>query len=211
MTMKLIQKSLLNGTREFELVNDVVYVRIKKFFKEEKHTVSLLILNPDPIINPPYVEFYDRYKGHLLLSLLINKPNAHDFNTFIDAIKQGTQPVSNMDSSEASLVSEASRTEGLARNLYEEPPEFEEHNKDFVFKPVNVSRLEDDLEMLKRYLNEDDIRPLLDALETLKTEPANEAAYYAVVDSFNTLGINQGAVLTYAHYLKVLLSESLRS
>ena len=36
--MKLIQKDLLKGTREFEIVDDVVNVRIKKPFKEEKLT-----------------------------------------------------------------------------------------------------------------------------------------------------------------------------
>ena len=80
MTMKLIQKSFFNGTREFDLVNDIVNVRIKKFFKEEKITIGLLILHPEPVINGQYLEFHDRYNGHRLLSMLLNKPNAMEFN-----------------------------------------------------------------------------------------------------------------------------------
>ena len=65
--------------------------------------------------------------------------------------------------------------------------------------------------MLKTYLDENDIKPLLDSLETLKAEPQNEAAFRETVDAFNDLGINQGAVLTYAPYLSVLLSQSIWS
>jgi hypothetical protein len=63
--------------------------------------------------------------------------------------------------------------------------------------------------MLKTYLDEDDIKLLLDSLETLKAEPEDEAAYQKMLDAFNDLGIQQGAVLTYAPYLKVLLSKSM--
>ena len=59
------------------------------------------------------------------------------------------------------------------------------------------------------YLDENDIKPLLDVLETLKAEPENEAAYQEMLDVFNGLGIMQGAVLTYAPYLKILLAKSM--
>jgi hypothetical protein len=64
--------------------------------------------------------------------------------------------------------------------------------------------------MLKTYLDEDDIRLLLDSLETLKAEPEDEAAYRKMLDAFNALGIEQGAVLTYAPYINALLSKSMR-
>lgn len=212
MTMKLIQKSFFDGTREFELVDDVVNVRIKKLFKEEKLTVGLLILNPKPIINEPYLEFHDRYKGNLLLSLLLNKPNAEEFNIFVDALKQGALGKNNPLADVETEASESSRAEALARNVYEEPPEFDESDEikaRISFQPVNAGRLDDDITMLKSYLDEDDIKPLLDSLETLKAEPQNEAAFQKVVDIFNDLGNYTGAVLTYAPYLKVLISQSL--
>jgi hypothetical protein len=196
--MKLIQKSFLNGTREFELLDDVVNVRIKKFFKEQKNTVGLVILNPEPVVNGPYLEFHDRYKDHQLLSLVLNKPNAEEFNAFVYALKQ------------KALGKEKSRSDVLDGNVYEEPPEFakfDDTREKVNFKPVNSERIESNITMLKTYLNEDDIKPLLDTLETLKVEPDNEAAFMKMVDTFKELGINQGAVLTYAPYLKVLLSQ----
>ena len=81
-------------------------------------------------------------------------------------------------------------------------------NEENSFKPVNIERLDNDINMLKTYMDENDIKSLLDSLETLKAEPANEAAFQNMMNTFNDLGFQQGAVLTYAPYLKVLLSQS---
>lgn len=214
MTMKLIQKSFLNGTREFELVDDVVNVRIKKLFKEEKLTVGLPILSPEPVVNGSELEFHDRFKGHLLLSLLLNKPSAEKFNAFVDALKQSALGKGTPFAGIETASPESSRSDALARNVYEEPPEFEESDETrekISFQPVEAERVDDDITMLKTYLDEDDIKPLLDSLETLKAEPQNEAAFQKMVDAYNDLGITTGAVLTYAPYLNVLISRSIRS
>jgi hypothetical protein len=63
------------------------------------------------------------------------------------------------------------------------------------------------LQMLKRYLNAQDIGPLLSSLETLKTEPQNEAYQEQVIHAFNELGQLQGAALTYAPYLNIFVSD----
>ena len=97
--------------------------------------------------------------------------------------------------------------------MYEEPPDFEEDDETrerFSHQAVNAERLDNDIAMLKTYLDEDEIRPLLVSLKTLKEQPQDEEAFQKMVDAFNDLGIIQGAVLTYAPYLKVLLSESIR-
>ncbi len=78
--MKLVQKHLLKGSREFEIADDVVNVRLKTPFKEEKMTVMLTILNPDPVVNKPFLEFHSRVKCGPLMSLLINIPNSKEFN-----------------------------------------------------------------------------------------------------------------------------------
>lgn len=62
--------------------------------------------------------------------------------------------------------------------------------------------------MLKTYLDEGDIKPLLDSLERPNSEPQNEAAFQNMVEAYNDLGVRQGAVLTYAPYIKALLSGS---
>jgi hypothetical protein len=213
MTTKLVQKSLLEGSREFEITDDeTLSVRIKRLLKEEKLTVSLSMLNPEPVVKDSELEFYSDYKGRPVLSLLLNKPNAEEFNAFIDTLKKkiiGEDDVAAGvdDDSVDEKVSEA-----LARNVYEEPPLFEERTDtpDLTsVLPVNAERVADDITMLKTYLDEEDVKPLLDSLQTLKAEPDNEAAFREVLDAYNVLGIKQGAVLTYAPYLKVLLTKSM--
>ena len=86
--MKLIQKHLLKGTQEFELLEDEVRVRIKSPFKEKSLTVTLAILNPEPVINDSRLEFHSRVKCGPLLSFYLNKPNPIEFNAFVDALKE---------------------------------------------------------------------------------------------------------------------------
>ena len=63
------------------------------------------------------------------------------------------------------------------------------------------------LKMLKKYLDTQDINPLLSALETLKTEPQNEAYQAQVINAFDGLNYLQGAALTYAPYLNIFVSS----
>jgi len=86
--MKLIQKSLLNGSVEFELTDDAVNIYIKSLFKKEHKTVVLVILNPEPVINKSYLEFHSRVKCGPLLSFRINKPNEKEFTAFVNAVKE---------------------------------------------------------------------------------------------------------------------------
>ena len=209
--MKLKQTQFLKGSREFEIVDDTLFVSIKSFFTQEKLTVDLSTLDPRPVIKGSEMKFYSPHRGHSIFSLLLNKPNKEEFNRFIDTLKQ---TISGDDTAAADIeteISESVREEALNRNVYEEPPEFGEagDEQDKVnFKPVIVARLEDDINMLKTYLDENDIKPLLNSLETLLAEPDNEAAFVKMLDVFNELGFHQGPVLTYAPYVKVLVAES---
>ena len=72
---------------------------------------------------------------------------------------------------------------------------------------INVADIDIALQMLKRYLNAQDIKPLLASLETLRTDPHNEAHHEQVIKAFNELGPLQGAALTYAPYLNILVSD----
>ena len=86
--MKLIQKSLLKGTQEFELRDDSINVRIKTPFKEKVRSVELAILNPEPVVNGSTLDFHSRVKCGPLLSLHLNKPNPAEFNAFVEAVKE---------------------------------------------------------------------------------------------------------------------------
>ena len=63
------------------------------------------------------------------------------------------------------------------------------------------------LQMLTRYLNAQDIQPLLASLEILRTDPQNTAHQEQVANAFHELGPFQGAVLTYAPLLHIFSSD----
>ena len=86
--MKLVQKNLLKGTQEFELLDDAVLVRIKTPFKVKEKNVELAILNPDPVIGKSSLDFHSRVKCGPLLSLYLNKPNKAEFEAFVAALKE---------------------------------------------------------------------------------------------------------------------------
>ena len=61
--------------------------------------------------------------------------------------------------------------------------------------------------MLKQHLDGDEIEALVTALEALKAEPENEVSFGQLLKAFDDLGPRQGAVLTYAPYVSLLLSD----
>ena len=86
--MKLIQKSLIKGTQEFELLDDEVRIRIRGPFKKKDLSVPLAILNPEPQIDGSFLHFHSRVKCGPLLSFYIDKPNRSEFEAFTNAIRQ---------------------------------------------------------------------------------------------------------------------------
>ena len=72
---------------------------------------------------------------------------------------------------------------------------------------INVADIDIAIQMLETHLDAQDIRPLVSALETLKSETQNDAYQEQVIDAFNDLGTMQGAVLTYAPYLNIFVSD----
>jgi len=204
--MKLVQKQLLKGTREFEIVDDVVNFRVKKAFKEENLTVDLSILNPEPVVNDPFLEFHGRVRCGPLLSLLIDKPNSREFNAFVDELKQRARQEYNAFAG----LKAGSLPAGMAANVFEEPPEFDESRQnriEKIVKPVSVENIDNAILMLERYLDAEEIKPFLTALEALKAEPENESYFGQLVTAFDALGPRQGAVLTYAPYVSIMLSD----
>jgi hypothetical protein len=201
--MKLVQKQFLKGRREFQIVDDAINVRIKTLLKEEKITVVLSVLNPDPVANGPFLEFHSRVQTGPTLSLLLDKPNAEDFNTFVNELKRRAREEFNAFAG----LKAGSKSERLTGNVYEEPPEFDGPAKKTTTKPVSVEDLGIAIQMLNQYLDADDIKPLLMALEALKEEPENEACFGQLVEAFDNLGPQQGAVLTYAPYINMLMTD----
>jgi hypothetical protein len=74
---------------------------------------------------------------------------------------------------------------------------------------VDLQRIETSIMMLKQYLAEEDIAPLIEVLESLAADPRNEALLGRLANVFDGLGVLQGAVLTYAPYVSIVLAGDL--
>jgi hypothetical protein len=72
---------------------------------------------------------------------------------------------------------------------------------------IKVADIDIALNMLKKFMNTQDINPLLTSLEALRADPQNEAHKKQVIDAFNELGPLTGAALTYAPYLNIFVSD----
>jgi hypothetical protein len=205
--MKLTQKQLLRGTQEFEIVDDHVKVRIKAPFKDEETlTVMLTVLNPEPVITRSSLDFTSRVNGEALLSLYLGKPNADEFNAFVSALKNKAQ-----DEYQAFAgLKHTNPRPALGDNVFDEPPEFDDDaqpQSTHLGKALDPYRIEESVQMLKTYLNSEDIAPFMAALEKLGADPRNEALQIEVLHAFQDLGPTQGAVLTYAPYVGILMSD----
>ena len=161
------------------------------------------MLDPEPVINKPYLEFHSRVKCGPLLSLLLDKPNSEAFNTFVDILKQRAREEYNAFAG----LKAGSQPERLAGNVYTEPPDFDDSGKNKKKKPVDIANIATAIQMLKQHMQAEEIKPFLSALEALKEDPKNESCFGHLVTAFDGLGPRQGAVLTYAPYVSLLLSD----
>ena len=206
MATTLLQKHLFKGTRAFEIVDDTVKVRIKTPFKpEETLTVMLTVLNPEPVINKSWLEFTSRVNNEPLLSLFLAKPNADEFNAFVALLKQKA-----LDEYHAFAGMKSAASSSLGDNVYEEPPEFDSPDYEGALKSkkkISVEGIDNAIHMLTEHVGAERIQPFLRALETLKEDPLNDAHMSQLVSEFEALGPAQGAVLTYAPYVSILLSD----
>lgn len=204
MGVKLTQKQLLRGSIEFEILGEEVLICIKAPFKEsETNSVELAVLDPEPVITRNQLHFVSRVNGEPLLTLALSKPSVNEFNQFVNIIRKEAQRQYNTYSGIQVSLAPA------FGNSDEEPPEFDEVSLAEISKSksVNVEGLDNVIAMLKTYVNNEEIIPLLVALESLKQDPQNESKLVQVANVFNELGSTQGAVLTYAPYLSVMLSD----
>ena len=205
MTTTLTQRQLFRGLHEYEIDGEQLNVRVKTPFREEKLSILLSVLNPEPVINKSSLEFVSRVNGEALVSLTLAKPNPRDFNAFVNELKQRAITEFNAFSG----LRPAGAPEALAANSFEEPPEFDDD--DFVRTPprrkVKAEEVETAIRMLQLHLQPEQTGTLIEALEALRAAPEEHANLNKVADAFAELGSSQGAVLTYAPYIAGLLSD----
>ncbi len=78
-----------------------------------------------------------------------------------------------------------------------------------ITENVDAAKIGASIEALKQYVKDESVDPLISLLEALKQDPNNESLLLQLSDTFKALGIIQGAVLTYAPYISLLLSYDL--
>ncbi len=74
---------------------------------------------------------------------------------------------------------------------------------------VDAERIEESIQMLRKYVQETSIEPVILVLEAMKKDPDNESLLVQLTETFNALDIVQGAVSTYAPYVAILVSNNL--
>ena len=75
-----------------------------------------------------------------------------------------------------------------------------------MIETVDPERLETSIRMLREHLDQAAVGPLIVALEALAESPRDPALIHRLGEAFEELNIPQGAVLTYAPYIRLLLS-----
>jgi hypothetical protein len=177
MTTRLVQKHVIKGTREFELVDDEVNIRINMPFLQKEYTVVLAVLDPEPVVKGSTLAFVSAVNREPLIELFVDKPDPESFNDFVNLVRQRA-----------------------TEEDFGKP-------KGATGRNVDVAQLDMTLEMLRAYVDDDSIQPFIAAIGALKAEPDNPARFDEMFQAFNRLGPQQGAVLTYAPYIVTLFSD----
>lgn len=204
MSIKLVQKQLFKGSTEYEIAGEQINIRVKSRFKGEKLSVMLAVLDPEPVITRSSMQFVSRVNGEVLLSLALSRPNVSEFNDFVKTLKQRAQAEYNSFSG-IKIGNNPDSSEPYAQ----QPPEFDDVSLEEIAKgkTVHVEGVENAIRMLQTYVNNDEVQPLIVALDALKQSPGDRSKLVDVATEFNALGSTQGAVLTYAPYVSIMLSD----
>lgn len=104
------------------------------------------MINPEPAVNGPFLEFHSRVTCDPLLSLLIDRPNSQEFNLFVDELKQRARQEYNGFAE----LRASSLPAGMVANVFEEPPEFDEPGQNRIAKtakPVSVTNIDTAIQM----------------------------------------------------------------
>jgi hypothetical protein len=74
---------------------------------------------------------------------------------------------------------------------------------------VDIEQIDISIQMLEKYVQDDSIKPIISILNELKKNSDDESLLKKLAETLKSLGIIQGAVLTYAPYVGILVSNNL--
>lgn len=178
MSTRLHQKHVVKGTREFELVDHEVNIKINMPFLQKEFTVVLAVVDPEPVIKGSTLAFVSAVNREPLIEFFLDKPDPETFNEFVNLVRQ------------RAIEEDFGKPKGTKQ------------------RKVDGAQLAITLEMLRAYIADESLKPFIESMEALQTEPDNPARFDAMFAAFNRLGPMQGAVLTYAPYLVTLFSDN---
>ncbi len=179
MISKIVQKHPKLGTREFELVDDAIEYRISSQFGDEELSVVLSVLSPAPVQDGAMLYFVSEVNREALIKLFVDLPDAETFATFVKTVKQRIQ--------EEDFGRPAAGNRKSA---------------------VTSEEVDTTIRMLEANIDPGSIDELLLTLRKLAQTPNNHEQLSLVVEAFNSLGVQQGPVLTYAPFFSTLLSST---
>ena len=78
-----------------------------------------------------------------------------------------------------------------------------------ITRKADATKIEESIQLLNKYVNDANIKPVILVLDELKRDPDNESLIAKLADTLKTIGVMQGAVLTYAPYIAILISYDL--
>jgi len=176
-TITLLQKHPLKGTREFSIVDDELHCSIKSPLKtEESMSFVFSALNPEPVISGSTVSFLSLVNQEPLVDFFLNRPDKESFDQFIKILKER-------------IVEEDFGRPRVSDNTVN----------------IDIARLDESINMLRQYIDPTEIELLLSAMTELKENPSDASYLNNVIKSFNDLGFVKAQVLTYAPYINFLL------
>ena len=72
---------------------------------------------------------------------------------------------------------------------------------------IDAGRIDESIDLLKQHVQEAEIKPMLEVLELMSENPYDYALLDRLSEEFGKLGFLQGAVLTYAPYISMILPD----
>ena len=176
MTNRIVQKHPDRGTREFELVDDMIEYQISSQFGDEELSVVLSVLAPEPVVDGSMMYFVSEVNREALIKLFIDLPDAETFTKFVSTVQRRI------------------REEGFGK--------LDADNRE---SEITREQVDTTIRMLETYLDPTSIEKLLLTLRRLSEAPDNRECLDEVVKAFNSLGVEQGSVLTYAPFFNTLV------
>ena len=73
----------------------------------------------------------------------------------------------------------------------------------------DTSDIDNAIEMLNKYAQDECIKPLISTLEELKQDPDNQSLIVQLTEIWRNLGIYQGTVLTYVPYFFTFIPDDI--